>query len=358
MMFWDVVMGKRLTHILESAPARASAPCRIDMGGTLDISTFAYSLRHLLPCTFNVAINLRTRVALRPFREGVVKVSSRGFESAEYPIRSAPYDHPLGLMFAVASYFNADGIHIEIDSSSPPRSALGGSSAAVVALIGAFLKVCGDTDTTELPLQDIARISHGIEASVAGVPCGIQDQLAAIYGGVNAWYWHERVQGPMFRRKTVVEAPSYRELQQHILLAYCGIPHVSEDINGIWVKQFISGQDRRFWEKIVLHTKAFVDALTEKDYSAAGEAMNAEVAIRRKLTPGVLDRMGEGLLAAAIEGGCGARFTGAGGGGCMWALGEAQNIERLGNQWEQILSARNGARLIDMEVDSQGLIVS
>ena len=351
-------MGKSLIQLLESEPAMASAPCRIDMGGTLDISTFAYSLRYLSPCTFNVAINLRTRVVLRPFREGFVKVSSRGFESAEYRIRSAPYDHPLGLMFAVAAYFNADGVHIEIDSSSPPRSALGGSSAATVALVGAFLKVYGDTDSAELPFQDIARISHGIEASVAGAPCGIQDQLAAIYGGVNAWYWQERIQGPMFRKETVVEASLYKDLQRHILLAYCGIPHVSEDINGIWVKQFLSGQSRRLWEEIVLHTKAFVDALTAKDYSAAAEAMNAEVAIRRELTPGVIDRMGDRLVAAAIESGCGARFTGAGGGGCLWALGPAQNIKRLENQWRQIISARNEARLIDMEIDSQGLIVS
>ena len=347
-----------MIHILKSECVWASAPCRIDMGGTLDISTFAYSLRYLFPCTFNVAINLRTRVVLRPFREGWVKVSSRGFESVEYPIRSAPYDHPLGLMFAVSAYFNADGVHIEIDSSSPPRSALGGSSAATVALIGAFMKAYGDVDSTELPLEDIAMIAHGLEASVAGVPCGIQDHLAAVYGGVNAWYWHEKTHGPFFRKKTIVEALFYEDLQRHVLLAYCGIPHVSEDINGIWVKQFLSGRYRDLWEEITVHTRTFVDALIDKDFSAAAAAMNAEVAIRRKLTPGVLDRMGELLVAAAVESGCGARFTGAGGGGCMWALGSSQNIKRLKDQWEQILYARNEARLIEMEVDSQGLIVS
>jgi D-glycero-alpha-D-manno-heptose-7-phosphate kinase len=123
-------MDKQLRKILESEPIEASAPCRIDMGGTLDISTFSYPLRHLAPCTFNIALGLRTRVRLQPYARGQIKISSRGFKDAQFPVEVAPFDHPLGLMFATAAYFNARGIHIEIESQSPPRSALGGSSVA------------------------------------------------------------------------------------------------------------------------------------------------------------------------------------------------------------------------------------
>jgi D-glycero-alpha-D-manno-heptose-7-phosphate kinase len=104
------------------------------MGGTLDIDTFRFPLHHFSPCTFNIALNLRTRVCLLPYRAGMVKVSSKGFKAAEYPFDQAPFDHPLGLIFAIAAYFRAEGVHIVIESSSPPRSALGGSSAAAVAL--------------------------------------------------------------------------------------------------------------------------------------------------------------------------------------------------------------------------------
>ena len=109
------------------------------MGGTLDLATFYNPLRLLEPCTFNGAIDLQTRVRLEPGEKSVVKISSRGFKSAEYSLSKAPFNHPLGLMFAIAAYFNAEGIHIIIDSASPPRSALGGSSAAAVALVTAFL---------------------------------------------------------------------------------------------------------------------------------------------------------------------------------------------------------------------------
>ncbi|WP_246556018.1 hypothetical protein [Desulfonema magnum] len=112
-------MSHNLTDILASEQIEASAPCRIDMGGTLDISTFYYPLRRLRPCTFNIALNMRTRVRLFPYHKGMIKVSSKGFESAEYSLDQARFDHPLGLMFAVAAYFGAEGVHIDIESSSP-----------------------------------------------------------------------------------------------------------------------------------------------------------------------------------------------------------------------------------------------
>ena len=94
-------MSQILRNILKNDPVEASAPCRIDMGGTLDISTFYFPLRHYQPCTVNIALNLRTHVTLLPYTRGKVKISSRGFKNAEYPLDKVPMAHPLGLMFAV-----------------------------------------------------------------------------------------------------------------------------------------------------------------------------------------------------------------------------------------------------------------
>ena len=54
--------------------------------------------------------------------------------------------------------------------------------------------------------------------------------------------------------------------------------------------------------------------------AAAADAMNRETALRKRMTPEVLDDMGDCLAAAAVQCGCGARFTGAGGGGCILCL--------------------------------------
>jgi len=346
-----------IRSILEKRHIEASAPCRIDMGGTLDISTFYYPLRHLSPCTFNIAVNLRTRVRLFPYKEGIVKISSRGFKSAEYSSDKAPFNHPLGLMFAIAAYFGAEGVHIDIDSSSPPCSALGGSSAAAVALIAAFSKLAQMQTVGLGSRQKIALLAHALEESVAGVPCGLQDQLASVYGGVNAWYWPAIINGPSFRKKTIVKKAFHKNLNKHLLLAYCGIPHESKNINKRWVKQFISGKHRKLWAEIISCTQRFSDALFERNFKEACVSMNRETAIRRKMTPDVLDKMGAKLVGSAVKNRCGARYTGAGGGGCIWAIGEIEDIDRLKDIWEKTLLSRKEACLLDVDIDSKGLVV-
>lgn len=351
-------MDKELRKKLESDPIEASAPCRVDMGGTLDISTFSYPLNYLAPCTVNIALGLRTRVRLKPYSRGQIKISSKGFKDAQFPADAAPFDHPLGLMFAVAAYFNAHGIQIEIHSQSPPRSALGGSSVAAVALVAAFSKLVEHEKTAvRLNRRAIALTAHQIEQSVAGVPCGIQDQLAAAYGGVNIWHWRADSNRSVFKRQCAVPKDSHKALERHLLLAYCGEPHVSEDVNGRWVRQFLSGKYRDLWVEIVLCTQKFAAALVNGNYQQAVIQMNRETAIRRTLTPDVVDHVGERLVDQARQNNCGARFTGAGGGGCLWAVGEIEHIDRLRPIWEKTLSAREAAGLLDVKIDPRGLVV-
>ncbi len=351
-------MDNRLRKLLESDPVETSAPCRIDMGGTLDIPTFFYPLRHLSPCTFNIAIGLRTQVRLRPYAKGRVRISSRGFEDAEFAADSAPFNHPLGLMFATAAYFDAYGIHIEIKSQSPPRSALGGSSAAAVALVAAFVRLMNFMESgIGFNRRSIALLAYQLEQSVTGVPCGFQDQLAAAYGGVQVWHWQSNPDRPLFRRKSVVGINFHKELERHLLLAYCGKPHASKDINGRWVKQFLAGKNRDLWAEIIACTHQFRVALAERNYKRAVIHINRETAIRRKMTPDVLDNVGERLVDIALQNGCGARFTGAGGGGCIWALAEIENIDRLRPLWEESLSSHRGACLLEVNIDSKGLMI-
>ena len=336
--------------ILERVVVRSSVPCRVDLGGTLDISTFYLPLAHMAPSTFNLALDMRTRVELFPHTSGRVRVSSRGFKSAEFEADRAPYDHPLGLMFAVAAFFHARGVHIHIESSSPPRSALGGSSSAATALVGAFFKALGDNRDP----GTMAMIAHYIESSVAGVPCGLQDQLAAAFGGVNHWLWRMGDQGPEFVRKPL-EVPA--GIDDHILVAYCGRPHVSRDINKRWVNRFLSGEKRDKWEMIAGLTTDFVRAFRSGDFALAGDLMNRETRIRLSMTPDVLDETGLRLFELADGLDCGCRFTGAGGGGCVWAVGEKSRILKLKEAWAASMS-HDDAMLLNTAMDSKGIIIN
>ena len=352
-------MSNELRKILETQPIEASAPCRIGMGGTRDIPIFYYPLRHLSPCTFNIALGLRTRVRMLPYARDMVRVSSGGFDDAEFRSGSTPFKHPLGLMFATAAYFNAGGIHIEIESKSPPRSALGGSSAATVALVAAFLKLIRQHSEEDKALnrRQIALLAYKIEETVAGVPCGIQDQLAAAYGGVNVWHLQADPERSVFKKKVMFSRSFYKKFERHLLLAYCGVPHESKNINGQWVRQFLSGNFRSHWIEIIECTQIFVDAIARRDFRQAVSCMHREMNLRREMTPEVLDDVGKALVEMAEKNDCGARFTGAGGGGCIWALGSTENIDRLKKVWEETLSTTDEGRLLDAEIDSRGVII-
>ena len=343
---------------LEGGAVAVSAPCRVDMGGTIDIRTFSYPLQHLGPCTVNIALDLRTTVRITPYTRSRVKVSSRGFHSADFRADRAPFRHPLGLMFATAAFFHAHGVHIQIESDSPPRSALGGSSAAAVALVRAFMLIRQrDGRAAPVDSRSVALVAQAIEESVAGVPCGYQDQLAAVFGGVNAWHWLAPPRKQVFRREALVPRSGLRRLEPHLLVAYVGVPHESSDINGRWVQQFVFGKYRTDWADVVACARQFADLLRRREYSAAAAVMNREMDIRRRMTPEVLDRLGGNLTAAARGQSCSARITGAGGGGCLWAIGESDAVASLKPLWLQILAERKEARLLEVKVADQGLRV-
>jgi len=342
--------------ILQTYTVEATAPCRVDVGGTLDIGTFYLPLQPHDPLTFNIALDLRTRVRLLPYRKGVVRIASAGVGESEFRIDEAPFTHPLGLMFAVAAYFGAGGVAVEIESASPPRSALGGSSVAAVALIGAFARAAEEDGRPPMPKETIVRVAHAIESAVAQVPCGLQDQLAAAFGGIHAWRWLGDAESPVFHGDALFSDDECKDFCSHLVVAYCGVTHASKDINSTWVRQFLSGETRRLWLDIVGNTKAFVDALREGDMDRAVATLNRETAIRCQMTPQVLDDMGRRLVSSATDAGCGAKFAGAGGGGCIWALGVPSHIDALKKTWTAILSERPDARILDVGVDSKGLL--
>lgn len=350
--------GGELATLLNTTPIKTSAPCRIDMGGTLDIRSFYLPLGYLSPCTVNMALKLRTTVTLLPYEAGMIRVSSKGFDSAAFPLDTAPFNHPLGLMFAVAGYFRAQGVHVVIESASPPRSSLGGSSVAAVALVAAF-GVAGEKMGLGPGLSpaQTALLAHAIEESVAGVPCGTQDQLAAAFGGVNAWYWKTGLDGPPFEQKALLPEGVLKDFKPHLMVAYCGIPHESRDVNSRWVHQFLAGESRDRWVEITRLARRFAEAIEKMDLPAAIAAMDREMAIRREMTPDVLDDIGQLLVTAANQTGCGARISGAGGGGCVWALGETETIRRLRTQWQAILDTQADARLLDAALDARGVTV-
>lgn len=345
----------KFCETLDGATWEFSAPCRADMGGTLDIRTFYTPLRQYGPATVNLALDLRTYVRIKAYKPERIKITSLGIGEAEFALAQAPFNHPLGLMMAVMTAMGAEGLEVEIESTSPPRSSLGGSSVASVALIKAisFLRSSA-LGEPELSPFDMAFLAHNVEEGVARIPCGAQDQLAAAYGGVNMWMWGLNNDACGYAGMHLLKGDDIPKLQDCFALAYCGNPHDSSDINNRWVNRFLAGEFRQHWIDMILLTHQFGQALKAFNMPLMIESMNKETDLRCDITPDVLDQCGKELNQAGRELGCGVRFTGAGGGGCVWAVGEPEKITTLKQSWGDLCAKYEGAKVLDTKIDPEG----
>lgn len=349
-------MSTSIRDILLKSPVEASAPCRVDSGGTWDIKAMALPLQAVGPATLNVALTLRTRVTLLPLDPGDVGISSEGFSGKEvHPFRKLPFDSPFGIFFAAISYFGFHGVEVHIRSDSPVKSALGGSSTALVALVKALSRVSALRGGKEMTAGEVLHLAYHLEDAVSSGKCGIQDQAAAAYGGVHLWKWRYGERGSLFTRTALLDRKAQRELSDRILVAYSGKSHVSSRMNRAWISGFLSGKTRSGWIKVNDIVRSLAEALREKDWNRAARLLREEMAVRREITPDALIPITGKLIDQAEAGGCGARFAGAGGGGAVWALGTLPRIERLREIWISSLTPIQGARLLACGVDPIGV---
>ena len=112
------------------------------------------------------------------------------------------------------------------------------------------------------------------------------------------------------------------------------------------------------FEQIVGLTAQFSKAVKGKNFTRAADLMNQETKLRLEMTPDVLDNTGRKLFKKAKDVNCGARFTGAGCGGCLWAIGERSDIDKLKVLWKKILEPVKDAKILNAGIDIRGIKVT
>lgn len=345
-----------LRPFLSAQPVHASAPCRIDAGGTWDIKALALPLAVADPVTFNAALTLRTTVSLGPYRDGWVRVISRGFSRAvAYPVTHMPLDSPFGIFLAAVAHYAVHGLEIRIASSAPVRAGLGGSSTALVALLKALNKVSADLQAKAPIRKQILHLGYHLEDAVSGGQCGQQDQAAAVYGGVNLWRWRYADPVRSVGRVPLLDARGRKAFSERLLVAYSGQSHVAARTNRRWIRGFLSGKTRTAWVEANAIVHDLAGAVRAQAWEEAARLVRRETALRREMTPEALIPLTRRLLEQAEAAGCGARFTGAGAGGSVWAIGRRERIEHLRMLWEKTLREVRGAGILPCAVDARGV---
>lgn len=339
---------------------RASAPCRIDVGGTWDLKAFALPYEYIKPSTVNFALDMRTTVDITPYKDGLVKVSDKYSEEV-YPLDEMPFDTNFRLVFAIVSYFQLSGLEIKISYEGPPRSGLGGSGVLGVCIVAALDKVGGfmGRKSPSLSKRQIVQIAHDIEDGLHFSHTGLQDQCAAAYGGINSWVWCYTSPLGKYTRTTVLSKKHYPKFASRLTVAYVGQTHTSSDVNKEQVASFQNGKTRGKWLRINQLTSEFAESIRKFDWETAAKLIQEENDIRLSMVPRRITPVGEILERATKEIGGGFSIAGAGNGGCVWAIcPDLQQVKELKSRWKEILGNVSQGKLLDIGIDEQGLVVT
>jgi D-glycero-alpha-D-manno-heptose-7-phosphate kinase len=324
----------------------SSAPTRIDLaGGTLDI--WPLYLFHDGAQTINAAISLRAHCAIRPRAEPGLTIVSR---DTNVRVDVAHWselreNHELRLLGRLLHYFKAEALEVHTQSESPLGAGIAGSSALNIAVCGALSAWSGELRSHD----QLMYIAMNVEAQAIDVPTGVQDYRPAIYGGISA------VELGVDGIRRIALPVAARDLQERLVLAYTGASRNSGINNWDVTKRHIDGDrdvQQRF-ARIRDIASAMRGALERSDWPEVGRQIADEWENRKGLAPGVTTPAIDGMLAAARDAGAyGGKVCGAGGGGCLFCLGEPDRIPAI-----KAAIAASGGRLLDFHIESDGLRV-
>lgn len=339
-----------LADILRKFKVESKAPTRIDCGGGIDHRIVSAICDKEKLQTFNIAIQLYSKIHLNSYKKGFIFVNSKEYGKKEIKLNEVTFKGKFGLIFAIASFFRVSGLAIEIETDYPLESGLGGSGSLSIALIGALIeavKLMGQK-ITFAPKQ-IIWLAHVIEDGLYH-NTGLQDQACAYYGGINLWQWQYLNHRTLFSQRPL--QIKNKEIERHTCLVYTKTSHYQSHKGDKFVKFFINKPlGISVARAINNNTKFFVESLIDGDWVNAARALDKEEYLRRKFLSFTLKKDIVRLMRKARELGCGIKFAGAGGGGCLWAVGSRVSISRFKKV------CQNYTKFLPLKVDKGGLEV-
>ncbi|CAN5358710.1 N/A [soil metagenome] len=328
----------------------SSAPTRVDLaGGTIDIPPLF--LFHEGASTVNFAISMlahcriETRDDDRIILESVDQQSS--LETSVGDIASLKDEPRLELLSKLVYFFRPErGFHMTTDSEAPAGAGLAGSSTLNIACIGALNKLVGDRYAPDRFIP----IAANVECQVIRVPTGFQDYYSAAFGGVSSIHF-----GPEGMSREALNV-DIAELERRIVVCYTGEPRNSGTNNWEITKRHIDGNGEIFdiFEGIRDTAQNARLALTSHNWDELGMILANAFPNRKRLSPNITTPQMDHLIDTALANGAIApKVCGAGGGGCIafyCADGRRGDVEAA-------LAAQDGARVLDWNVSTDGLVV-
>ncbi|MFN0168089.1 MAG: GHMP kinase [Bryobacteraceae bacterium] len=301
-------MAGRLLRIINS-----TAPIRVcDNGGWTD-TWFAGHGK-----IFNIAVYPSADVQVRVYEQdgNPARITIFAENYGERYSIAAPggvYDkHPL--LEAAIDYMRIpDGLSVEasIHSEAPSGCSTGTSAAVSVALIGAL-----DCLTPgRLTAHEVAAAAQRIETLLLKQQCGIQDQIASAFGGVNFIEMHQYPHATV--SQLLLPDSIWWELESRLSLIFVGDSHSSSAVHEMVIRGLEGeGPDAPRLAPLRRTAEKSKNALYAGDFAMLGEAMTENTRAQAGLHPELIGPHHQRIIDIAREhAAAGWKVNGAGGAG-------------------------------------------
>ncbi|HXW80731.1 MAG TPA: hypothetical protein VEJ84_14610 [Acidimicrobiales bacterium] len=268
-----------------------------------------------------------------------------GFRTDEPPGR-----HPM--LEAALRRWAPTGCLLEVTLSSPvpPGSSLGTSASVVVALIAALQAVDGGCPDA----SGLAQAAHEIETVDLGRQSGVQDQIAAAFGGANLVSIDAY---PRFEVRPLEISPAtWTELSRRVITVYLGARHDSSVIHNSVIDRLggAGAGTQKLMEPLRAAAQGAATALSVGDIETYGQAMVANTEAQVALHPGLVSPAARQVIELAEKhGALGWKVNGAGGhGGTVTVLGAEDP-----GQLQQALAGVNALTVLPLQPTKDGVRV-
>lgn len=283
------------------------APARVDLaGGTLDI--YPLSLFFDNPFTLNSTLSKGIEVYIEKTR-GKVQIINKNSGISEYHPSSHPHT---ALVSHFLNHFEInEGYKISFFSHFPAGSSLGVSSSLLVALYYGFKAFSGFSHRK----IEVVEILKNIETGFLGYPAGVQDYLAPMFGGMNAFFF--KFNG-IEREKLKFD----KSLSSRLIFVFTGKSHFSGSANWELFKGFFDRKKGIIEGFNLIYKNAIKvkEAVENRDYEKLGYLLKEDFLIRKEMHPALIPDTGLFSFLDSLEGVLGFRLCGAASGGTVAVL--------------------------------------
>jgi D-glycero-alpha-D-manno-heptose-7-phosphate kinase len=227
-------------------------------------------------------------------------------------------------------YLDMHEIRLTYEADLPARSGLGTSSSFAVGMLSAFYALKGKY-VDKRKLADDAIYLERVLCKEAG---GVQDQIAAAFGGFN------RIQfsAEGYTVNPIIISPERKEhLNQNLMLFFTGFSRFSSDIQASTMNA-VEDKKLQLLEMLQLVDEAEAVLTSKVDLNEFGRLLDHTWKLKRGITSKISTDSIDGLYNKAIQAGAiGGKLLGAGGGGFLLFYVEEEKQQAVRQALENLL---------------------